>query len=98
MSGQHVFSSAVGLQGFCGVDILRQLRLAPHHRPLFPLLVLQLRGETEEGGSIMFPAAKQMVLKHVFYLFFNCAGKTQTRHRALKQSHGGKNIQTNDLN
>lgn len=95
MSGQHVFSSAVGLQGFCGVDILRQLRLAPHHRPLFPLLVLQLRGETEEGGSVTFPAAKQMVLKH---FFFYRAGKTQTRHRALKQSHGGKNIQTNDLN
>lgn len=42
VSGQHVFSSAVGLQGFCGVDILRQLRFASHHRPLLPLLVLQL--------------------------------------------------------
>lgn len=28
--GEHVLSAAVGLQGFDGVDILRQLRLAPH--------------------------------------------------------------------
>ena len=49
MGGQHVFSSAVGLQGFCGVDILRQLRFASHHRPLFPLVMLQL--SDREGGS-----------------------------------------------
>lgn len=48
VSGQHVFSSAVGLQGFCGVDILRQLRFASHHRPLLPLLVLQLG---RDGGG-----------------------------------------------
>lgn len=47
VGGQHVFSSAVGLQGFCGVDILRQLRFASHHRPLFPLVMLQLSGGEE---------------------------------------------------
>lgn len=49
VSGQHVFSSAVGLQGFCGVDILRQLRFASHHRPLLPLLVLQLGRDGARG-------------------------------------------------
>jgi len=48
MGGQHFFSSAVGLQGFCGVDILRQIRLAPHHGPLFSLFVLQLRDGQRE--------------------------------------------------
>ena len=45
VGGQHVFSSAVGLQGFCGVDILRQLRFTSHHGPLFPLVMLQLSDE-----------------------------------------------------
>lgn len=47
VGGQHVFSSAVGLQGFCGVDILRQLRFASHHGSLFPLFMLQLSTEKE---------------------------------------------------
>ena len=52
VGGQHVFSSAVGLQGFCGVDILRQLRFASHHGPLFPLVMLQLRGDEAKFNYI----------------------------------------------
>lgn len=52
VGGQHFFSSAVGLQGFCGVDILRQLRLASHHGPLFLLFMLQLLMWGKKGGLI----------------------------------------------
>lgn len=34
----HDVGSATGLQGFCGVDVLREIRLTPHHRPVFPLV------------------------------------------------------------
>lgn len=51
VGGQHVFSSAVGLQGFCGVDILRQLRFTSHHRPLFPLVMLQLSRRRAKTGE-----------------------------------------------
>ena len=47
VGGQHFFSSAVGLQGFCGVDILRQLRFASHHGPLLLLFMLQLEDGKE---------------------------------------------------
>lgn len=55
VGGQHFFGSAVGLQGFCGVDILRQLRFASHQRALFPLVMLQLSGtgsEMDERGEV----------------------------------------------
>lgn len=52
MGGQHLFSSAVGLQGFCGVDILRQLRFASHHGPLFPLAMLQLSDGEERQRKL----------------------------------------------
>ncbi len=62
VGGQHVFSSAVGLQGFCGVDILRQLRFASHHRPLFPLVMLQLRGDE---ASLIMTYSHRLPCQHV---------------------------------
>lgn len=38
VGGDHVIGAAMGLQGFCGVDVLREIRLTPHHRPVFPLV------------------------------------------------------------